>query len=157
MSSLQLGTIRQTDELEPVLAIEQRSFRWPWGRLSFEGELSCQNACNYIVKSGAPGTDDQVIAYAFCRRAADELHLLKVAVSPAWRRHGIATRLLEHCFAIAAKQGATSVHLEVRPSNTPAIALYLKLGFEVVGRRQKYYAETKEDAVMMIKNLKEEL
>lgn len=157
MSSWQLGSIRQAEELEPILAIEQRSFRWPWGRLSFEGELSCQNACNYIVKSGANGIGNQVIAYAFFRRAADELHLLKIAVSPAWRGLGIATRLLERCFAISAKQGATSVHLEVRPSNTPAIGLYQKLGFEVIGRRHKYYAETKEDAVLMIKNLKEEL
>ena len=157
MSSLQLGTIGQADELEPILAIEQLSFRCPWGRLSFEGELSCQNACNYVVKSDANGTGEQVIAYAFFRQAADELHLLKIAVSPAWRGHGIATRLLERCFADSARQGATSVHLEVRPSNTPAIELYLKLGFEVVGRRHKYYAETKEDAVLMMKNLKEEL
>ena len=157
MDSWQLGTINQADELEPILAIEQCSFRWPWGRLSFEGELSCQNACNYIVKSGANGAGEQVVAYAFFRLAADELHLLKIAVSPAWRGHGIATRLLKRCFAIHAKQGTTSVHLEVRPSNTPAIELYLKLGFEVIGRRHKYYAETKEDAVLMIKNLKEEL
>jgi len=157
VSSWQLGTINQADELEPVLAIEQRSFRWPWGRLSFEGELSCQNACNYIVKSSANGAGEQVVAYVFFRREADELHLLKIAVSPARRRHGIATRLLERCFAISAKQGATSVHLEVRPSNTPAIELYLKLGFKVIGRRHKYYADTKEDAILMMKNLKEEL
>jgi len=157
VSSWQLGTINQADELEPVLAIEQRSFQWPWGRLSFEGELSCQNACNYIVKSNTYSAGEQVVAYAFFRRQTDELHLLKIAVSPAWRGHGIATRLLERCFAISAKQGATSVHLEVRPSNTPAIELYLKLGFEVIGRRHKYYAETKEDAVLMMKNLKEEL
>jgi len=157
VSSLQLGTIGQADELEPILAIEQLSFRCPWGRLSFEGELSCQNACNYVVKSDANGTGEQVIAYAFFRQAADELHLLKIAVSPAWRGHGIATRLLERCFADSARQGATSVHLEVRPSNAPAIELYEKLGFEVIGRRHKYYAETKEDAVLMMKNLKEEL
>jgi ribosomal-protein-alanine N-acetyltransferase len=157
VSSWQLGTINQADELEPILAIEQRSFRWPWGRLSFEGELSCQSACNYIAKSSANGTGELVIAYAFFRRASDELHLLKIAVSPAWREHGIATRLLERSFAISTKQGATSVHLEVRPSNTPAIELYLKLGFEVIGRRNKYYADTKEDAILMMKNLKEEL
>lgn len=157
MSSWQLGTISQPDELEPILAIEQRSFRWPWGRLSFEKELSCENACNYIVISDANGTGEQVIAYAFFRRAAAVLKLLKIAVSPARRRHGIATRLLERCFAISARQGATSVRLEVRPSNIPAIELYRKLGFEVIGRRHKYYTDTKEDAVLMMKNLKEEL
>jgi ribosomal-protein-alanine N-acetyltransferase len=157
VSSWQLGTINQADELEPILAIEQLSFRWPWGRLSFEGELSCKNACNYIAKLHANGAGEQVVAYAFFRLAADELHLLKIAVSPAWRGQGIASRLLERCFAIRAKQGATSVHLEVRPSNTPAMELYLKLGFEVIGRRHKYYADTKEDALLMMKNLKEEL
>ena len=157
MSSWQLGTINQADELEPILAIEQCSFRRPWGRLSFEGELTCQNSGNYVVKSDANGTGDQVVAYAFFRRASDELHLLKIAVSPAWRKNGIATRLLERCFAFSAKQGTTSVHLEVRPSNIAAIELYLKLGFEAIGRRHKYYADTKEDAVLMMKNLKEEL
>ena len=156
MNGWQFGTINQADELEPILAIEQRSFRWPWGRLSFEGELSCQNACNYIVKSSANDAAGQVLAYAFFRQAADELHLLKIAVSPAWRGQSIATRLLERSFEISAKQGTTSVHLEVRPSNTAAIGLYLKLGFEVVGRRHKYYADSKEDALLMIKKLKEE-
>jgi ribosomal-protein-alanine N-acetyltransferase len=157
VSSWQLGSINQADELEPILAIEQRSFRSPWGRLAFEGELTCQNACNYIVKSSADGAGEQVIAYAFFRLVCDELHLLKIAVTPAWRRQGIAARLLERCFASSAIRGAASVHLEVRTTNTPAIALYLKLGFEVVGKRHKYYADTKEDAILMIKNLKEEL
>jgi len=157
VNSWQLGSISQADELEPVLAIEQRSFRWPWGRLSFEGELSGQNASNFIVKSSESGTAEQVIAYAFVRLVADELHLLKIAVTPAWRRQGIATRLLRRCFQMSAEKGATSVILEVRPSNTSAIELYLKLGFEVIGRRHKYYADTKEDALMMMKNLKEEV
>ena len=157
MSSWQLGTINQADELEPILAIEQRSFRWPWGRLSFEGELSCRNAYNFVVKYSSDGIGDQVIAYAFFRLVVDELHLLKIAVNPAWRRRGIASRLLKQCFAISAKRGAASVHLEVRPTNTAAIDLYLKLGFEVVGKRHKYYEDTKEDAILMIKNLKEEL
>ena len=157
MAGLRLGTINQVNDLGPVLAIEQRSFQWPWGRLSFEGELACRNGHNYIVKSSIDGVGEQVAAYAFFRLVADEVHLLKIAVTPAWRRKGIATHLLQHCFAITADQGATSVHLEVRPSNLPAIELYLKLGFEVIGKRHKYYADSKEDALLMMKNLKEEI
>lgn len=157
MSSWQLGSINQADELDPILAIEQRSFQWPWGRLAFEGELTCRNACNHIVKSSAGGAGEQVVAYAFFRMAAAELHLLKIAVTPAWRRQGIAARLLERCFASSAIRGAASVHLEVRRTNTAAIELYLKLGFKVVGKRHKYYEDTKEDALLMMKNLKEEL
>jgi ribosomal-protein-alanine N-acetyltransferase len=157
VNSWQLDTINCADELEPILAIEQNSFTWPWGRLSFEGELSCQNACNFIAKSSEKGNGEQVVAYAFFRLVADELHLLKIAVTPAWRGKGIATGLLTRCFKWGAGLGATSVHLEVRPSNIPAVGLYAKLGFEVIGRRHNYYSDSKEDALVMIKNLKEEL
>jgi ribosomal-protein-alanine N-acetyltransferase len=70
---------------------------------------------------------------------------------------GIGTRLLQHCLDVFAEQGTTAVHLEVRPSNRAAISFYMKLGFEVAGKRHKYYADTKEDAVLMMKKLKEEL
>jgi ribosomal-protein-alanine N-acetyltransferase len=109
------------------------------------------------VKSSIDSAGEQIAAYCFFRLVADELHLLKIAVTPAWRRRGIATRLLQHSFAISAREGASSVHLEVRPSNTAGMELYRKLGFEVVGRRRKYYGDSKEDAVLMMKNLKEEL
>jgi len=147
-----IATINRTD-LEPILAIEQLSFQWPWGRISFEGELSCQNACNYVVKSAEADKKAQIVAYAFIRRVADELHILKIAVTPARRGHGIATWFLNHCFTAGARQGANSVYLEVRPSNIPAIELYEKLGFKEIGRRPKYYADSKEDALVMMKDL----
>jgi [ribosomal protein S18]-alanine N-acetyltransferase len=157
VNSWLLDTISRADELAPILAIEQRSFRRPWGRLSFEGELTCRNACNLIVKSSENDVGEQVMAYAFLRLAADELHILKIAVAPAWRREGIATRLAERCLKMGAGRGATSAYLEVRPSNTPAVGLYQKLGFDVIGRRHNYYADSKEDALVMMKNLKEEI
>ena len=152
MNGLQLAAINETD-LEPILAIEQHSFQWPWGRISFEGELNSQNTCSYVVKSAQGRTCGQIIAYAFLRRTADELHILKIAVRPAWRGQGIATWLLERCFIISAGQGTKSAHLEVRPSNIPAVELYQKLGFQVIGRRPKYYADSKEDALLMMKVL----
>ena len=155
MNGCQLETINDSD-LEPIIAIEQHSFGWPWGRISFEGELSCQNASSYIVKSSDTATDSQVIAYIFLRLITNELHLLKIAVNPAWRRRGIATRLLRRCFAMFAERGAHSVHLEVRPSNIPAVELYQKLGFAVIGRRHNYYTDSKEDTLLMVKNLKED-
>jgi ribosomal-protein-alanine N-acetyltransferase len=140
-------------DLEPILAIEQNSFQRPWGRLSFEGELRNRSACSYAVKSTEVKSSGQVIGYAFWHLVADEVHVLKVAVTPAWRGQGIASRLLERCFTSSVEQGAKSAHLEVRPSNIAAIELYQKLGFELVGRRPKYYTDSKEDALLMIKDL----
>jgi ribosomal-protein-alanine N-acetyltransferase len=153
----QIETISRADQLEPILAIEQQSFRWPWGRLSFEGELSCRNACNLVVKSTENGFKGRIIAYAFWRLAAEELHILKIAVSPAWREKKIGTLLTEDCLKMGVERGATSAYLEVRPSNEAAVALYQKLGFNVIGRRHNYYRDSKEDALVMMKNLKEEL
>lgn len=156
MNGWQLAHINQAD-LDTILAIEQNSFRWPWGRLSFEGELRNHTGCNYVVKTGEGQIGTQVIAYAFWRLVLDEMHILKVAVTPAWRGQGIASRLLKHCFNLSVEQGAVSAHLEVRPSNVPAVELYRKLGFEVIGRRPKYYKDTKEDALLMMKILKEDI
>ena len=152
MNGWQIATINKTD-LEPILAIEQLSFKWPWGRISFEGELSCQNACNYVVKSADADTELQIVAYAFLRRVADELHILKIAVIPAQRGHGLATWFLNQCFTRSTRQGANFVFLEVRPSNIPAIELYQKLGFEEIGRRPNYYTNSMEDALIMMKKL----
>jgi ribosomal-protein-alanine N-acetyltransferase len=156
VTGLQLAHIDHAD-LEPILAIEQNSFRWPWGRLSFEGELRSPNGCNCAVKSTEVKNGGQVIAYAFWHLVVDEVHVLKVAVTPAWRGQGLASRLLERCFAASVEQGVKSAHLEVRPSNIPAIELYQKLGFKLVGRRPKYYSDSKEDALLMMKVLKEDL
>ena len=155
MNGWQLTHINHAD-LEPIIAIEQNSFQWPWGRLSFEGELDSHTACNYAVKSAGGQTDGQIVAYAFWRLVVDEMHILKVAVTTGLRGQGIASWLLERCFQLGVEHGARSAHIEVRPSNRPAVRLYQKLGFEVIGTRPKYYSDTKEDALLMMKILKED-
>jgi len=152
----QLVSINQAD-LEPILAIEQNSFQRPWDRLSFEFALGCDSARNYAVKSTEGEICGPFIAYAFLRMVGDEVHLQKVAVTPAWRKQGVASWLLERCFTLSVEQGARSAHLEVRLSNIPAVELYQKLGFELIGKRPKYYTDSKEDALLMIKTLKEDL
>jgi ribosomal-protein-alanine N-acetyltransferase len=149
----QIVTINRRVDLDPILAIEKLSFQWPWRRLSFEGELSSQNACGYVVKSTQTDKGQQIAAYAFLRRVVDELHVLKIAVTPAQRRRGIASWFLNHCFAMGAQQGATSVYLEVRRSNIAAIKLYEKLGFREIGRRPNYYPDSNEDALVMLKDI----
>ena len=156
MNGWRIATINRTD-LEPILAIEQLSFQWPWKCISFEGELSCQDACRYVVKSAEADKESQIVAYAFLRQVADELHILKIAVTPARRGHGIATWFLNRCFSIGARQGVNSVYLEVRPSNIPAVKLYEKLGFKEIGRRPNYYTDSKEDALVMMKDLRKNL
>jgi len=90
--------------------------------------------------------------FVVARRAADEVEILLVAVTPAARRRGAGTALVAAALADAARAGAVAAHLEVRASNAAAIALYQRLGFVAVGRRPRYYDAT-EDAVLMSRAL----
>ncbi len=79
----------------------------------------------------------------------EELHLLNVAVQPEWQRRGIATRLVKAVFDRAIAKGVTRALLEVRASNLPAQQLYFRFGFYVIARRDGYYTQPSEEAMIM--------
>jgi len=138
--------------IDGIIAIEKSSFQQPWQRISFLDELSCRNALDIVVLDPLGG---QILAYACLRLTLDEIHLLKIAVASRWRRRGIATWLLDYCFGLAQRRNARKVYLEVRRSNGSAIDLYSKIGFQIMDARPKYYTDTGEDALIMMKSLEE--
>ncbi len=79
----------------------------------------------------------------------DELHINTLAVAPDSRRSGLAAFLLRHVMAEAAGEGAGKATLEVRASNSAALALYTQLGFHVSARRPTYYTQPEEDALIL--------
>ena len=78
---------------------------------------------------------------------------MNVAVAPAFRRQGIGEGLMIALVDALRDKGMESLTLEVRASNSPAIALYDRLGFTEVGRRPNYYTDPREDALIMRKEL----
>jgi ribosomal-protein-alanine N-acetyltransferase len=150
-------------DIDRILVIERNSFKRPWSRESLLREFAHKDACNYSVRCNNSSRDDRmlntvdIIAYICFRIIADKMHIMKIAVAPEWRHQGIALWLLEKSLENAVKKGAEVTYLEVRPSNYPAIGLYNKTGFRIVGKQPNYYSETREDALVMIKNLKEEI
>ena len=156
MSQWQLTGIHPAD-INPIMEIEQDSFARPWNRLSFLGELRSEHAYSYMVKSIDDSQADRVIAYVFFRLIEEELHILKIAVTPNWRARGVASWLLKKCLSAGLVLGATSAFLEVRPSNKSAMGLYRKRGFRIIGRRPNYYTDTREDALVLMKKLKEDI
>ncbi|MDM8535332.1 ribosomal protein S18-alanine N-acetyltransferase [Desulfobacterales bacterium HSG17] len=139
-------------DIDSILEIEKVSFTRPWSRQLFIDELSCKTALNYAAKSD---TNALITGYHFFRLIADEMHILKIAVSPLWRCCGIASQILEKSIGLALKKGAIKSFLEVRPSNTSALSLYGKMGFQLIGKRPGYYPETGEYALVFMKNLEE--
>lgn len=81
--------------------------------------------------------------------AADEMELLNLAVGPNWRRKGCASVLLSAALSECRSRGVQKVYLEVRESNSRAVAFYKKHGFEQSGRRPRYYRNPEEAALTM--------
>jgi len=140
-------------DIDAVLDIETASFPAPWGRLTFEGELAEKTSRSLVIKKRQQEKPERVIAYLCFRLLEDEMHIVNLAVDPAHRRRGVATFLLEYSLRLAKGYGAKKALLEVRASNQAAMRLYRKTGFCGAGRRQKYYSETREDAVVMINEM----
>lgn len=151
----------EASDIDAVIEIEHRSFSTPWHRMAFVNGLHIPHTQTYIVECGSnpakilPGS--LVVGYASFQQVADEIHLLKIAVRPEWRRRGIGRYLLDYCIDDAGREGFFSVILEVRRSNSEAIDLYRGFGFEVISIRPNYYTSDtghKEDAMLMRKQLK---
>ena len=131
--------------LRSVLRIEGQVYPRPWTLTLFLGELALRGSRHYVVAR----VDGTVVGYAGLMLSLDEGHVTNIAVDPAWQRHQIGSRLLLNLNRAALARGARHLTLEVRVSNTAAQAMYRQFGFETEGLRKNYYAETKEDALIM--------
>jgi [ribosomal protein S18]-alanine N-acetyltransferase len=133
-------------ELDAIVALEAESFTNPWSRDTIVWELENSDVTRvYLLRDDAGA----IVAFCVCWIIFDELHINTLAVKPAVRRGGVATALLRHVMAEAAAAGATKATLEVRASNTAALALYTRLGFHVAGKRPRYYTKPEEDALIL--------
>jgi ribosomal-protein-alanine N-acetyltransferase len=157
MPAWQLEVITPQD-LDGILTIDYLAFKRPWNRNLFLEELACDNAFSYSVRCNQTDQSPVIIAYVFWRIVLTELHIIRIAVAQDFRSRGLATWLLQQCFKLAKqKKDFDSVYIEVRPSNKAAIALYRKLGFQVIGTRPNYYPESNEEALVMKKQIKESI
>lgn len=132
------------EDLDAVIEIEDRSFSTPWRRTTFAGLLAREDADLLAATER-----DRLVGYAICWTVVDQAELGNVAVAPERRGRGVGRRLVEAALERVRRRGARECFLEVRESNASAQALYRQLGFEVVGRRRRYYNHPVEDAFVM--------
>lgn len=136
--------IERCVELEHLLFPEDD----PWQAVAFHSELAGRHN-RYIT---ARDEDGRMVGYAGIALLGDAAHpeaeVHTIGVDPALHRGGIGTLLLESLLAEAGKRGGP-VFLEVRTDNAPAIALYAKHGFHIIGLRKNYYQPSGADAYTM--------
>jgi [ribosomal protein S18]-alanine N-acetyltransferase len=131
-------------DLPSVMEIDAMCLPRPWSAAIWRGELTSPYGLYLVVEHHG-----EVSGHIGVRHVLGELHITTIAVRPEYRGRGHARALIGA--ALAAYPNARHVHLEVRPTNAAAVALYESLGFETTGRRPRYYGD--EDALLMTLNL----
>lgn len=137
-------------DLPAVLALDARCQGHPWTLGGFREEISRGEEGFPVVR---PLADGAIAGYLCAWMVVDEMHLGTVGVDPALRRSGIGRDLVVRSLEWAASRGAAGAHLEVRASNSAAIALYESLGYHRVGIRRAYYPDNGEDAHLLFLSL----
>lgn len=141
-------------DLPAVRAIEALSFSNPWSDNTFRGEIQNTSISSPMVvvrKHADPAVaeEGEVVAYIVYWQIRDDVQINNVAVHPDHRGLGLGEAMMRYAIARVRAAGAGFVTLEVRQSNTAAVTLYKKLGFEILGARKHYYTKPDEDAHVM--------
>lgn len=144
-ATARIQTLAEAD-LPAVLTIERRAYSNPWTEEVFR---TCFKAGynGLALKQG-----DRLLGYGWLSAAAGEAHVLNITVDPDLRNQGHGWRILRRLMDLARWHRVEAVFLEVRISNSPALTLYRRYGFEEVGRRRGYYPSAgggREDALVM--------
>jgi len=132
-------------DIPAVGAVERSSYAFPWSEGIFRDCLRVGYLCRVAELEG------DIVSYGIVAMGAGEAHILNLCVAGKLRGRSVGRQMLMLLLERARQAGMTEAFLEVRPSNTLAIALYQSVGFIQVGLRKGYYqsADGREDALVL--------
>ena len=131
-------------DAEQVGELESICFSEPWSLPLIVSGLNSRLDMYFVYEK-----DGKILGYSVVRILADEGEIQRIAVLPAYRRQGIARKLMDAMMIFARKRGVCAVALEVRESNEGARNLYISYGFRQEAVRRGYYHNPAEDAIIM--------
>lgn len=140
-----------------VAAIETECFSMPWSEQSLIDSVTREDTLFLVCEDERHVVEDdvtkvsqlEVVGYIGMYLSFEEGDITNVAVSPAHRKKGYGEALVAKAKELAKEKQLEMILLEVRVSNTPAISLYKKMGFEELGLRKNFYEHPVEDAIIM--------
>ena len=132
-------------DLEAVADLTHRADPFGWTLRNFSDAHASGNTLTVLTVDGVTS------GIAAVMHVLDESELLEIAVQPAMQGRGYGKALLAQAIALARRNGAVRMLLEVRESNARARKMYTSFGFEETGRRKNYYPteDGREDAILM--------
>ena len=144
-------TKMEEKDLEEVVSIEQGVFRHPWSEEFFR--LILRRETTLLGYGGYHLLEKQPSFLPVAVSPCGIIHLINIAINPSFQHQGFGTHLIDLLFSNAKRRNAGYCYLEVRPSNSRAFRFYQHSGFSVIGLIEHYYAQDKEDAIVMGKTL----
>lgn len=143
MNNVFIDTISKNDA-QSVAKIEKKCFSVPFTEEDISSYIE-----NPIWHFLVARDENVLLGYISFTVILDECQIVNVAVDPKARKMGIGSRLISHFLEYVRKLGVSSIYLEVRESNTPAIKLYEKFNFTVTGVSKNHYSKPTENALLM--------
>lgn len=166
-------SIMTLTDLPGVWAIEQ-TLTGPWTQSQLNDELTLAYGWHFVVRfSVATDTEEliqhpsarqnisrpehsgsstqSIIGYIFGTTILDQAEIRKIAVAPKFRQQGIASHLLATVDQFLITSSVKECFLELRATNSAALTLYQKNGFQRTGQRKNYYTLPADDAILMKK------
>ena len=140
-------------DLPQVEAIEISLFSDAWSEQGFEDTLNLPYAISLVA---IDETVDAILGYIIMYVSFEEGEISNVAVAKSAQNRGIGSALMQAILEKGLEESVTRFILEVRVSNTPAIALYKKFGFTEIGIRRDFYEKPREDALIMVREKENE-
>ena len=134
--------------LEEIDIIEKSTFKDPWSKSAYEGEIFNEHAYYKVIT-----VESEVVAYGGFHKIFDEAHITNIAVKETFRNRGFGKMLMETLIEEAKELEIFSMTLEVRVSNVNALKLYEKMGFKSAGVRPRYYGDGEDAFIMWLEDL----
>ena len=135
----------EKEDLDEIVSIENKSHLTPWTKKNFTEAYNAKNLFRVLKNQS------NIIGYYIALFSDEECQLLNITVRLELKKRGFGQLMIENLFKECRKKNIHDIFLEVRASNSSAIRLYEKKGFNEIGIRKNYYKiiDGKEDAILM--------
>lgn len=137
------------EDVPAVMEIERVAFTNPWSTDMVKKELT-QEWSTVLLAEELDAGAWRLRGFSIFWLVHDEQHVLNVATDPLQLRRGIGRAVMNATLDVGRQNRCRISTLEVRRGNVPAMEMYKSLGFRPVGMRPNYYADDREDAVVMV-------
>ena len=137
--------VATSNDIQKIYNIEKECFSTPWSESSISSTMNGTNTYFAIAQKD----NAEIVGYAGLYFAGNEGYMYNIAVKSGLRHLGVGTKLINNLKNFCIRNSMEFLSLEVRKSNIPAVKLYQKMNFKIVGSRKNFYTSPTEDALIM--------